>query len=134
MADTGTIIAIRESKRRGPGRPFVKGDPRRYTGGTKKVGLIVREVCRKELARKVDTSAGKMPALSAIVRKAVIEAIKGDYKWAEFLVQYGYGKPTQLLGSDPENPLLSVTSLSEFAVKMREAEVDTTGKSVKGQT
>lgn len=95
MPDASTVTAQPQQVKRVPGKPFVKGDPRRYVGGTPKVGLIVREICRKELARKISTSDGKMPALTAIIRKGIIEAIKGDHKWAEFVVEHGYGKPTQ---------------------------------------
>lgn len=116
--DPGTLTASPERSKRVWGKPFTKGDPRVWRGGRTKRAMAVRELIRKELDRKIETSQGKMPAAVAIVRKAVIEAVKGDHKWATFLWDYAYGKPVQPLANDPENPLLSSATLAAVTARL----------------
>lgn len=114
--------ARKSSTKAAPGRPFVKGDPRRYKG---KTGRPPAPKCIPDLLRW----SGQLLAPDAVVAKAKsvfgvtgeltidqatilmvrLSALKGDMKAIEFWADRTEGKALQTVDVNvPEGPLFTI--------------------------
>ena len=103
-----------------PAKPGEVRNPTGANGATKRRAQL-QQICQRVLGKPIDITQGgkalKASGIEAICIAMRNEAIKGDVGAATWCRDTAYGKPTQMLGNDPENPF-GEQSLSEFAAKM----------------
>ena len=99
-------------------KPIRKGEVRNPAGKNGSAeNLLVRDLARQVLAEKITlsekdatgkvTKTIKVVALVAMLTRFRNMAIGGDVKAGELVLAYAYGKPTQPLANDPDNPLFT---------------------------
>jgi hypothetical protein len=91
---------------RGPGKPFVKGDPRRWTKGRGKNHLKIPDLLLKIGAENLPAEIrGKLPEhirtsktmLGALMRSVYVRAIRGESWAVQFIAERTEGKVTDKL-------------------------------------
>ena len=100
-----------------PFKPGQSGNPLGVNGATKRRQML-EDIGRQVMAENLDTSQGKMDGWTAICRAMRNKAVKGDVHAATWLRDTFVGKPITVLANDPENPITSVGSVSEWSASM----------------
>ena len=124
MEDSEQRIAAK--RRRGPGTPFVKGDPRINRAGVPSeslaFGKALREAFAESLAAPSQYGEGKT-RLQHIVEALVERAEAGDQKAAELIFDRIAGKPTQAIdanvSSQPDVTIMFDGPVPEWAKKSK---------------
>jgi hypothetical protein len=98
-----------QSHKRGAGKPFVKGDVRicrdaAMKGKGKQFQAFVREWLEHPGALSSEPEKSRTEVLLNVLWEAALSGTKDSVPAVEALLNRGYGKPTQLLGEDRDNP------------------------------
>lgn len=110
-------------------QPGESGNPAGKPKGSKHISTWIQDLLNdgKFEARILDSKIGikdyKGAPLRAIIEVAIVKAINGDNKWAEWLAKHGYGEKLTL-SNDPENPMpgamIDPVLASDFAEFLKE--------------
>jgi hypothetical protein len=106
---------------------FVKGDPRINRKGRAKGRTFetARELARKVLDETIEVGSVAKTKLELIFRAQAAKAIKGDTKAAEYVVEWGYGKPPQALeiGGPNGGPIQAAAIVTQEGLDLMEARI-----------
>ena len=96
--------------------PFVKGQSGNPSGKPRK-GTTFSELFEKQLRKKVDVNGEKITYKELIVRRAILEAYKGDLRAIQFCVERLEGKPSQAINLKTSDSETASTSLNDYDIR-----------------
>ena len=100
LAEKAAELTAKPVKKKPRGKPFEAGyDERRnlegYEKGEKNFNTDFEEACNTDVIIKALETLGVKDAKIALIVKAIIEALRGNFRPLEWLLNKKYGKPTE---------------------------------------
>ena len=95
------------------GKPFTKGDSRINRKGRPKVGKTLAEMVRDALNEPADGKNPDYTKLHKMIDTGMKQALKGDFRFVEYLLARGYGKLLDRVFVDTPNRKVDLSQLTD---------------------
>lgn len=100
-------------------KPGQSGNPKGMKKGTKHISTWIQDLLNDEKFEYIVLNADdqkityKGAPIAGIIGVAVVKAMRGDQRWADWLAKYGYGMKINVNTTDPVQEVLEKFGLIE---------------------